>query len=65
MSYSQKCKISNENPVLDAHHFQYRVEVFFTEILVGSDPLGEIKYYAVVFQCHGSPHTLHKNEVFH
>ena len=30
-----------------SRHFQYRVEVFFTEILMGSDLSGEIKYYAI------------------
>ena len=58
MSYFQKFEILNENPVFVARHFQYRVEVFFTEILMSSDLLGEIKYYAirVKFQFRGSPH---------
>ena len=49
MSYFQKCEILHENPVFVALHFQYRFEVFFTEILMASDLLGE-------FQFRGSPH---------
>ena len=47
-----------KNMLFVARHFQYRVEVFFTEIFMGSDLLGEIKYYAirVEFQFCGSPH---------
>ena len=47
----------NINPVLVAHHFQDRVQVFFKEILfVG--PLGKTSYYVyrVEFQIRGSPH---------
>ena len=40
MSYFQKCETFSENPVFIARHFQYRIEVFFTEILMGSDLLG-------------------------
>ena len=29
LSYQERCKILNINPVLEARHFQYRVEVFF------------------------------------
>ena len=43
MSYLQKFKILNENPVFVARHFQYWVEVFFTENLMGSDLLRKIK----------------------
>ena len=58
MSYFQKCEILNEIPVFAARHFQYRVDIFFTEILMGSNHLGKIKYYAVrvEFQFRGSPH---------
>ena len=40
-----------------ARHFQYRVEVFFKEIVVNG-PLGKVTYYAirVEFQVRGSPH---------
>ena len=51
------CNYLNSNPVLLARHFQYRVEVFFKEIIVNG-PLGKVKYYAirVEFQVRGSPH---------
>ena len=57
MSYFQKCEILKENTVFDAHHFQYWFNVFFTGILMGSDPLGEINNYAVKVECQfrGSP----------
>ena len=45
------------NPVLVARQFQFRVEVFFKEILVDC-PLGKIKYYVirVEFQIRSSPY---------
>ena len=57
MNYFDKTKILNSNPVLLARHFQYRVEVFFKEIVLDG-PLGKIKHYAirVEFQVKGSPH---------
>ena len=57
MNYFDKTKILNSNPVLLARHFQYRVEVFFKEI-VSDGTLGKIKHYAirVEFQVRGSPH---------
>ena len=32
--YQVRCKLFNMNPVLAARHFQFRVDVFFKEILV-------------------------------
>ena len=57
MNYFHRTKILNSNPVLLAMHFQYRVEVFFKEIIV-DDPRGKVKHYAirVEFQVRGSPH---------
>lgn len=57
MSYLDKCRLLNSNPVLLARHFQYRVEVFFKEIIVDG-PLGKVKYHAIraEFQVRGSPH---------
>ena len=46
MSYAQKCEILNKNSMFALNHFQYRVYVFFTEILMGSYLLGEIRYHA-------------------
>ena len=57
LSYYDRCKILNNNPVVMAKHFQYRVEVFFKEIILDG-PLGKVKCYAirVEFQFRGSPH---------
>lgn len=49
----------NLNPVVVAKHFQYRVETFFTEVLLtNAKPIGKIVYYAlrIEFQMRGSPH---------
>ena len=57
--YQERCKILNSNPVLVAQHFQYRVEVFFKEIVLDG-PLGKTKCYAirVEFQAKGkSPYS--------
>ncbi|XP_066912801.1 uncharacterized protein [Clytia hemisphaerica] len=57
LSYHERCDLLNSNPVLVARHFQYRVEVFFKEIVLDG-PLGKTTYYAirVEFQVRGSPH---------
>ena len=56
LTYHDRCRLLNSNPVLVARHFQYRVEVFFKEIVVDG-PLGKTKYYAICveFQVRGSP----------
>ena len=48
---------SNQNPVLVARHFQYRVETF-SKVIVLEGSLGKTQYYAipVEFQVEGSPH---------
>ena len=59
LSYDEKCKMLNLNPVIVAKHFQFRVETFFTEVLLSkSKPIGKIVYYAlrIEFQMRGSPH---------
>ena len=59
LSYHEKCQMLNLNPVIVAKHFQYRVETFFTEILLtDAKPIGKIVYYAlrIEFQMRGSPH---------
>ena len=59
LSYNEKCQMLNTNPVIVAKHFQYRVETFFTEILLSdTNPIGKIVYYAlrIEFQMRGSPH---------
>ena len=59
LSYNERCSLLNLNPVVVAKHFQYRVETFFTEVLLSSaNPLGKIVSYAlrIEFQVRGSPH---------
>ena len=58
MDYFTRCKFLNDNPVAVVRHFQYRVEVFFIEVILISDPLSNVKYYAirVEFQVRGSLH---------
>ena len=46
LTYHDRCHLLNSNPVLVAKHFQYRVEVFFKEIVVDG-PMGKTKYYAI------------------
>ena len=57
LNYFERCSYLNQNPVLLARHFQYRVETFFKEIILDS-PLGKVTYYAtrVEFQVRGSLH---------
>ena len=59
LDYFQRCNILNQNPVLTARHFQYRVESFFKEILLHrNSPIGKVVNYAlkVEFQFRGSLH---------
>ena len=48
----------NNNPVIIAKHFQYKVEVFFKEIILDGS-LGKTKYHAIRtgFQERGSLHV--------
>ena len=57
LTYEERCKYLNRNPVLVARHFQYRVQVFFKKILFNG-PLGKTSCYVyrVEFQIRGSPH---------
>ena len=50
LDYFEMCKILNENPVLLARQFQYRVEIFFQEIIVDG-PLGKVKLQKVESYC--------------
>ena len=58
MDYFTRCQFLNDNPVAVVRHFQYRVEVFFREVILISDPLSNVKYYTIraEFQVGGSPH---------
>lgn len=52
-----RCSLLNSNPVLVERSFQYRVEVFFKEIVIDG-PLEKMKYCAICveFQIRGSTH---------
>ena len=56
LTYHDRCCLLNSYPVLVARHFQYRVEVFFKEIVVDV-PLGETKYNTtcIEFKIFASP----------
>ena len=48
MTYDEKCKMLNSNPVVVAKHFQYRSECLFRDVLLGSgDPVGKVLYDAI------------------
>ena len=51
LSYHERCEMLNLNPVIVAKHFQYRVQMLFTE-----STIGKIVYYAlrIKFQMRGS-----------
>ena len=57
MSFHDRCRLLNSNPVLVARYFQYQVEVFFKEVVVDG-PLRKIKFHAICveFQVRGSPY---------
>ena len=60
MTYDEKCKMLNSNPVVVAKNFQYRLECLFRDVLMGSgNPVGELLYHAIriEFQFQGSPHA--------
>ena len=58
LSYQERAKFLNENPVLAARHFQYKVQVFFKKLILDG-PLGKPIYYAlrIEFQERGNPHV--------
>ena len=60
LTYEERCKMLNSNPVVVAKHFQYCLERLFTDVILGDrKPIGEVQYYAIriEFQFHGSPHA--------
>ena len=60
MTYNEKCKMLNSNPVVVVKHFQYRLETLFKEVLLGSgEPIGKILHDAIriEFQFRGSAHA--------
>lgn len=59
LSYFRKCELLNQNPVLTATHFHYRVKTLFIEIILKNNgPFGNAESYVikVKFQARGSPH---------
>ena len=58
VSCQERCNLLNNNPVLVARHFQYKIEVFFKKIIIDG-PLGKTKYYAKrsEFQERSGPHV--------
>ena len=46
MTYDEKCKMLNSNPVVVAKHFQYCLECLFRDVLLGSgDPAGKLMQF--------------------
>ena len=58
LSYQERCILSNNDPVLVAGHFRYKVEVFFKNILLDV-PLWKTKYYDlhIEFEKRAFPHV--------
>ena len=57
LSYQERCNLLNKNLVLVVRHFQYKVEVFFKEIILDG-LLGKTKYaIRLEFQEWSSPHV--------
>ena len=42
----EQYNVLNSNPVLVSRHFQYKVEIFFNEIVL-DEIVGKTKYYAL------------------
>ena len=60
MSSSERFKWLRTNPVTAARHFQYRLDIFFSNVLKSTaDPIGHVIDYAsrIEFQARGSPHA--------
>ena len=55
LSYQKRCYLLNKNSVLVTRHIQYKVEVFFEEIILDD----KTKYYAtrITFQERSHPHV--------
>ena len=56
LSYRERSNLSNYIPVLLTIHFQYKVEVFFREIILDG-PLHKTKHYAILIQSQKSGST--------
>ena len=47
MSYNERCGTLNKKPVLVARYFQYRVGVFFKDIVLDGPPRKTLQYYSI------------------
>ena len=59
LNWEEKCRLIQTDPVTCARHFDYQVNQFLTNFLLGSaEPLGTISdwFYRVEYQQRGSPH---------
>ena len=59
MSWQDKCRLIQSDPVTCARHFDYQVQCLMNKLLLnGLQPLGKISdfFYRVEFQHRGSPH---------
>jgi len=59
LTFMDKCKLIQQDPVTCARHFQYKTHLFFNNVLLTSlSPLGNMidYFYRVEFQNRGSPH---------
>ena len=61
MTYDEKCKMLNSNPVVVAKHLQYRLKCLLRDVLMAGsgNPVGELLYHAIriEFQFRGSPYA--------
>ena len=59
MTWDEKCRLIQSDPVTCARHFDYQISQFLTNFLFGkAQPLGKISdwFYRVEYQQRGSPH---------
>ena len=59
LKYEQKVTMLRNDPLLTAQHFDHRLRVFFTNLLMYVSTLGKIMeyFYRIEFQMRGSPHA--------
>ena len=59
LSWSDKCRLINSDPVTCARHFDYSIQYFFTDFIKNdASPFGKLAdfWYRIEFQHRGSPH---------
>ena len=60
LTWEEKCTWLRRNPVTAARHFQYRLDLFWSEFLKSkANPIGKVTDYMIriEFQARGSPHA--------